>query len=639
MPVFHERMWIILKKVRFVRDGKKDVCVDVMEQTTILAAAGQAGVLIDASCHGKGICGKCRVLLDREAAGKVSDCSDTEKHLLSEKEREQGWRLACEARILGDMSVSIPKIHSGTDRKKNMGRLPDGFVCSPTAEKLCVKVRRPKMSDQRSDLERLDEEIRKALQQKITGEENLKTESVEIRIDNSLLTKLHEAVMKERGKVTVTLWDRTIIAVEAGDTAEMVYGLAVDVGTTTVVCMLWNLQNGECIDVEARTNPQSLYGADVISRIQYTKEGKDHLRILQDKIIGCVNEMIGEMAERNAVDKTNIYDCCVVGNTTMSHLFFGVNPESLARTPFAPVFCRSIIAKAEELGIDICPLARVQFLPNIAGHVGADITALLLAADLVNREGNVLAIDIGTNGEVVCAKDGKLLACSTAAGPAFEGAGIRCGMRAAPGAIEKAWIEEGHLKISVIDQEKPIGICGSGVIDLIAALRRAGLINDKGRMLEREEALTLGIPESLADGLRKTETGMEFTVWKEEDEEIILSQNDIREIQLTKGAMLAGMKTLMKIAGIDEKSLDCLLIAGAFGNYIDKNSALEIRMLPAVDPEKIISIGNSAGTGACMALLNRNYRRNAEIWVKQVEHVELSVNMDFQEEYMLAMNF
>lgn len=635
-----------MKKVRFVRDGKTDVCVNITEGTTILAAAGQAGVLIDANCHGKGICGKCRVLLDGETAGKVSGCSDTEKHLLSEKEREQGWRLACEARVLGDISVRVPKIHSGTDRKKNMGRLPEDFVCSPMAKKLCVKVKRPKMSDQRSDLERLEEALHKALmgeaagkQEEITGEKERKTKPAGIRVDNRILTKLHKALTEERGKVTVTLWGRRVIAVEAGDTTGTVCGLAVDVGTTTVVCMLWDLQTGECLDVEARTNPQSLYGADVISRIQYTKEGKDHLQILQDKIIGCINAMIGEMTERSAVAGTDIYDCCVVGNTTMSHLFFGVNPESLARTPFAPVFCRSITAKAEELGLHICPLAPVQFLPNIAGHVGADITALLLAADLVNRKGNILAIDIGTNGEVVCARDGKLLACSTAAGPAFEGAGIRCGMRAAPGAIEKVWIEEGHLKISVIDQEKPLGICGSGVIDLIAALRRAGLINDKGRMLEREEALALGIPESLADGLRKTDTGMEFTVWKEEDEEIILTQNDVREIQLTKGAMLAGMKTLMKIAGIDEASLDGLLIAGAFGNYIDKNSALEIRMLPSVAPEKIISIGNSAGTGACMALLNRDCRRNAEVWVKQVEHVELSVNMDFQEEYMLAMNF
>lgn len=626
--------------MKFVQNETSDFFVDVPEETTILAAAGQAGVLIDASCHGKGICGKCRVCIEKESAEKVSDCSDTEKSLLSEREQEQGWRLACETKILGDVSVYVPKIHGGTDRKKNMGRLPEDFVCSPMIKKLCVKVKRPKMSDQRSDLERLEETFHKFLMEETAGEKEEEIKSPEIRVDNSLLPKLHETLTEERGKVTVALWGRTVIAVEAGDTTEAVYGLAVDVGTTTVVCMLWDLRKGECLDVEARTNPQSLYGADVISRIQYTKEGKDHLCILQEKIIGCINEMIGEMAERNAVDRENIYDCCVVGNTTMSHLFFGVNPESLARTPFAPVFCRSITVKAEKLGLFMHPLARVQFLPDIAGHVGADITALLLATNLVNRRENILAIDIGTNGEVVCASDGKILACSTAAGPAFEGAGIRCGMRAAPGAIEKAWVEEGRLKILVIDQENPLGICGSGVIDLIAALRQAGLINDKGRMLGREEALTLGIAASLADGLRKTETGMEFLVWKGKNgDEIVLSQNDIREIQLTKGAMLAGMKTLMKIIGMTEESLDYLFIAGAFGSYIDKNSALVIKMLPAVDPEKIIFIGNSAGTGACMALLNKDCRENVQKWVKQVEHIELSVNMDFQEEYMLAMNF
>lgn len=533
---------------------------EISAEETLLEAAGKAGILLDGSCGGAGICGKCKIKI---LSGTCTELTTEEIQYLSEKERKVGYRLACKTFAKEDLVVEIPDFYKGSERKKDMMKLPEGFVPNP-----CVK-----------------------------------------------------DIMKK--------------ATETG-----CYGMAFDIGTTTVVGMLWNLADGSMIDVTAKTNPQSLYGADVISRIQYCNEVEENLFQMQKITINCLNDMIRELTEKNKIEKNGIYDVTVVGNTTMSHLFLGVSPKSLSRLPFTPVFYEMTEKMAKELGLEVNKEAQVCLLPNIAGHVGSDISAVLLATGLKEKKGANLAIDIGTNGEILLAKDGKILTCSTAAGPAFEGASIQMGMRASEGAIEKVRIENDNVKITTIGKKEPIGICGSGLIDSVAELLKAGIVEGSGRMLKQEEAIANGISPELTKRIQKSEKGMFFVLsYREDAEDIILTQQDIREVQLAKGAIYAGIKTLMKKLELIEEDLESIILAGAFGNYIDKDSAMDIGLLPDISKDKIHCVGNAAGVGACMVLLSKESRELVKSLAKEVEHVELSMNMDFQEEYIYAMNF
>lgn len=427
---------------------------------------------------------------------------------------------------------------------------------------------------------------------------------------------------------------------QAEECGQEVYGAAFDIGTTTVVGMLWNLSKVSLVDVIALTNPQSAYGADVISRITYSMQSEEHLQLLKDKVRGCLNEIITEFTLRHPIDRQNIVKATVVGNTTMSHLFLGLDPSSLARSPFEPAFHGSVEHTAGELGLQLRPSAVVSLLPNIAGHVGSDIVGVLLASEIKQLSGLRLAIDIGTNGEIVLAHNGRMLACSTAAGPAFEGARIQHGMRAAKGSIENVRIEDGEVKIRTIDNAEAIGICGSGLIDAVAQMLDAELINFKGNILSSEDAAARGISPGLTERLRRGQGGNEFVlVWKDQGEDIVITQKDIREVQLAKGAVYGGIVVLMQCLGVEISQIDEIMLAGAFGSYINKRSILRIGMLPNVSEDKITHIGNAAGVGACMALLSEEERVRADVQAKEVEHIELALHPDFENEYVKAMYF
>ncbi len=418
------------------------------------------------------------------------------------------------------------------------------------------------------------------------------------------------------------------------------YGVAFDIGTTTVVGMLWNLINHTIVDTEARTNYQTTHGADVISRIQFCMKNPSHTKLMQEKVIQCLNDILEDIYIRNHIQPKQVSEVTLVGNTTMSHLILGISPESLAFAPFTPVFCEAQMLSAKELGIWVNPGANVFLLPNIAGHVGSDIVGMLLSTRIYQYSGCHIAIDIGTNGEIVAIKDGKMVTCSTAAGPAFEGASIYHGMRAASGAIESVQIENGDVFIKTIDDMTPVGLCGSGLIDAVAQLLEARIIESNGRILTCKEAILAGVPSSLAKRIITTKAGLSFVLaHNESDEPIVLTQQDIREVQLAKGAILAGIKTLMKTLDITTESINSILLAGAFGNYINKQSALRIGLFPQVPIEKIISVGNAAGTGSSMALLSDTEKEIAIQLAKTTEHIELSMNMDFQEFYISAMSF
>lgn len=604
-------------KILFQPEGK---LVEIPPNITVMEAAATAGILVDGCCNGSGTCGKCKV---RIVEGNPGELDPAEKKIMTVEEVEAGFRLACKVIGQKDLIVEVPMMHGGTGRKKELTQLPRGFKSDIRIFKRYVKVKKASMKYQKNDLKRLEESL----------------EIEKLTIDSRLLAQVHPILQEKKGEVTAVLRNSQLFALEAGDTEASNYGLAFDIGTTTVVALLWNLNNGELIDIEARTNPQSNFGADVISRIQFTKEGDGNLLFMQKKIIQCFNEMIQNFVVKNQIEADNIYDVTVVGNTTMSHLFQGVDPESLARTPFAPVYCQGVNEVAKELGLGVNPLANIYVLPNIAGHVGSDIVAGMLATDISMLKGITLAIDIGTNGEVSFAHDGKILVCSTAAGPAFEGASIHHGIRAAEGAIESVKIKDGRVLLKIIDSDRPVGICGSGLIDAVAELLNVGMITKNGRIITKEEATEMGIEKELVERLIKSDMGMAFVIYQNKGRTILINQSDIREVQLAKAAMLAGMQTLVKHNGFSIDDVDRILIAGAFGNYIDKQSALKIGLLPDIGIDRIHSVGNAAGSGASMALLSNKHRDEAERLASAATHIELSMNPDFQDEYMLAMRF
>ncbi len=418
------------------------------------------------------------------------------------------------------------------------------------------------------------------------------------------------------------------------------FGIAFDIGTTTVVGMLWDLSENRLVDMIAKTNPQSRYGADVISRITWSSENPENLKQMQRLIIDCFNEMLDTFTVQYQIETAYIQKATVVGNTTMSHLFLGYDAKTLAVSPFSPAFTGPVSRTAEELGLHMEPAAEVAVLPNIAGHVGSDIVAAMIAAGIRETPGITLAIDIGTNGEIVLGGKKRMLTCSTAAGPAFEGARIYQGMRAAEGAIEKVEISGGEVRLKIIGNKAPVGICGSGLIDAVAQMLDAGLVSFKGNLISGEEALAKGVNPELAGRLRKGGNGNEFVLaWREKDEDIVLNQKDIREVQLAKGAIFGGIKVLLECLETKTEELDEILLAGAFGSYIDKRSALRIGLLPNVGLAKIRHIGNAAGVGACMALLSSEAGKQAELLSREVEHVELALHPSFEKEYLLGMYF
>lgn len=417
------------------------------------------------------------------------------------------------------------------------------------------------------------------------------------------------------------------------------YGIAVDLGTTSIVVMLVDMNTGKCMDSVSTENPQTSYGADVIARIQYatTKENQTQLHNI---VIEAVNHMIQTLAMRQGIRLEIIYEVVVVGNTTMSHLWLNQSPCGLSKAPFTPSYEGIQTLLAKEIGICIHPTGTIITLPNIKGHVGGDITADLLAID-IKQDGACLLVDIGTNGEIVLIKDQQYYACSTAAGPAFEGATLYQGMRAGEGAIETVVFEQQKVKVSVIGNKQAKGICGSGIIDAIAEMLESGIIHENGYLRSESEAREAGVKEYLCKQLREGETGREFVLCygKMGQSDVVVTQSDIRSIQLAKGAIMAGIKVLLEEAGLDLMDLKQVLLAGAFGSYLNQENARQIGLLPKVSLEKIHTIGNAAGKGACMALVSIKEREKAIRIAQDTKHIELAGKEQFQVYYLDSMNF
>ncbi len=609
-----------MPKVKFTPQNKE---INVEEGTNLLEAADQAGLYIEGDCAGRGTCGKCRVKITDDS--KAEPTAAEKKHL-SSKDLESGWALACQRTIDHNLVIEVPIQKDAHLRKTTLAGGVEDLTAEPLVEKVAVKLSRPAVKDQTADLERLLDHL----------------ENFELNIKLRELSSLPALLRDNSYSVTAAITGSRIISIEPGDTSDQVYGVAFDIGTTTIMGSLLDLKTATVLAVAAATNPQNAYGADVISRITHASESIGNLKQLQDKVIEAANKIIKDLLKQTRVARDRVYEVTAVGNTTMSHLFMGVDPTYLAPAPFVPAYSRALEVEASELGLKVSPAGRVTFLPNIAGYVGSDTVGVILAADMDQRKDNCAAIDIGTNGELVLAANERLMACSTAAGPAFEGAQIKHGMRAAAGAIEAVDYIDGEIKVSTIDDVPARGICGSGLIDAAAALLDAGLIEPSGRFVNPEENPEK-IPSQFKDRLRSGNGGFEFVLVKAEDSEtgddIVLSQGDLRELQLAKGAIYAGLMILLKEAEIKIDDLDQILLAGAFGNYVRKESALTIGLLPQLPAEKIIAIGNAAGDGSRMALTSKTMRKRAIELPGRVEHLELSTRADFQDIFIDAMAF
>lgn len=417
-------------------------------------------------------------------------------------------------------------------------------------------------------------------------------------------------------------------------------GIAFDIGTTTVVGMLWDLKEGKQIGTCARTNPQNEFGLDVISRITYCADDPQKLAVLRGKIIKCLNEIAGELCAEHNLQPADIKRIAICGNTTMSHIAAGYSPKSLAVAPFDPAYTGTLTLKGAELGINMGEPGAVTILPNIAGHVGGDITAGIAASRFLNYGDLSVFIDIGTNGEIALTDGSAAYACSTAAGPAFEGSAILHGMRAANGAIEKVIIEDGNVFFKTIGDCEPQGICGSGLIDAIAQMVKNRLINKKGRLASVSDVEKLDLDPAFKERLIEKDKERQFIlVPKENGEDIVITQNDIREVQLAKGAIAAGIRLMLEETGQQVSDIRRVIVAGAFGNYIDKSSAVTIGLLPEIDQEKLFFAGNTAGAGVSMALASEAEMKLMREIPQRLTHIELAEKESFQNVYLKSMAF
>lgn len=589
---------------------------------SVLELASESGIPIDGNCAGAGTCGKCKIKL---IEGSVPELDDKEMDRLTEYEVANGFRLACRLKPESDLVVEVPLVEETAKRKTKIMNLPRGFSFEQAYMQLAIVLPPATLEHQESDMERL---------QTACNLSNL------YAADARVLNQLSSCIQAKKS-IRVTLRGEELIDIESGSLEGSCYGIAFDIGTTTVVAHLWNLITGELVGINAVANPQGFYGADVISRISFAGEDQKNLELLQKRIVDSLNGMASSFIREYGIDRSQLMEFVVAGNTTMSHLLLGVDPSRLALSPFVPVFVRGVMGSAAELGLDGHRRAIYHLMPNIAGHVGSDIVAGILASGIMGKEteGIHLMLDIGTNGEIVLAGKGRALACSTAAGPAFEGASIYQGMRAAEGAIEKVHIAD-DVDIHVIGDCFPKGICGSGIIDAVAELLRLGLVDKSGKFVKPERLKESNMPESIVQRFRKGSNGMEFVLaYNDQYEDIVILQKDVREVQLAKAAIHAGIVIMMKEMGITFDDLGQVHIAGAFGNYISIESAVIIGLLPDIDRSKIVSEGNAAGIGACMTLLSKEVRKKGEQIARSIQHMELSASEDFTDEYIRAMKF
>lgn len=630
-------------KVIFQPAGRRG---EIEEGTTILKAAQQLGVDLEALCGDKKVCGKCKVRIEEGYFEKdnlesgmshitpLEPTTDELKHI--KPEDGPGIRLACSCEIHGDLKVFVPERSRAGKQVVRKAAKDLTISLDPAVKKYTLTLTPPTLHDMTTgDYERIADAMEKNY-----GLKGLK-------FDYMTLMHTQDALREGEWTVTVTVWmDKEIVKVEPGH-VDVCYGLAVDIGTTTCVGYLCDLSTGRVINTESMMNPQVPYGEDVMSRITYAMTNPAGLETMKNAIITGLNEIIekvvSEVRKNGSHPGYAIDDLTIVFNTAMHHIFLGMNPTYIGRSPFIPAVQRSLNIKARDLGLRINPGSYIHVLPIEAGFVGADNVGVLIAQEPYNQDEHVLIIDIGTNGELLLGNKDRVCSTSCATGPAFEGAQIKFGMRAAPGAIEKVKIDyetkdpqykvigkaDWHTHIEGKINAK--GICGSAIIDVIAEMCKAGIIDKTGKFVmdlntNRVRKNAEGKPEYVLAWADETSINTDITV----------TQGDVRALQLAKGALYCGAKLMMKKMGIEK--LDRVELAGAFGSHIDREASLTLGMFPDVPIDKVVVVGNAAGDGARMALLNKGKRLEADERARWVEFVEIATDPTFEKEFMQAMH-
>ena len=579
--------------------------------TTLFSAAHWIGLPIDSTCGGRGTCGKCKV----QIVDGTAEVTTADRKQLRQSELDESWRLSCQAKVYQDTTVRVPELLR-VPKAATMGvnRL---VLLDPNVRKVYLELSEPTLEDQRSDVERL--------------QDALTAEGFDMKADLHVLRTLPGSLRAAEFRVTAVVGGDQLIAVEPGDTRDESYGVAFDLGTTTVVGTLMNLRTGMAEAVASTLNGQAPFGADVISRISHGMQGDDARTELRTAVLGTMNDLLADLYQRAGVDRARVYEMVIVGNATMLHLLLGIDATPISMMPFAPTFREPLYLPAREVGLEIHDAGYIQTLPIIGAYVGADIVAGVIATGLAREEKVRVFVDVGTNGEIVLGSSKRVLCTAAPAGPAFEGSQIKCGMRATDGAIEGVTLTD-RVELQVIGGDvEPRGLCGSGLVDAVSQLLVVGLLDASGKLKSREE-----VPEHpLSDRLINVEGVRAFLL----AENVYLSQRDVRELQFAKGSIATGIKVLMDVLGVSAADLDEVLLGGSFGSYLNPESAKIIGLVPAVHVDKILSVGNTAGEGAKMSLLSFRERQVAFELPQKIEYVELSGRSDFNDSFVSVLRF
>jgi len=632
----------------------------VEEGMSVRSAARELGVEIESICAENATCGKCMVLIEEGRFEKynleskrenLSPVGTEERAYLERRPKllkDKGWeigqvRLSCQCKIIGDVLINVPEESRGNKQIVRKSASNREIEVKPAIRKYLVTMSPPTLERPIADWERLAKGLETSMQL-VHGVEAKIPRWFDMTIDYQCLRTLSKTLRDAKWNVTVSVWnDKEVIAVQPGYHEES-YGAAVDIGSTTVALYLCNLRTGEMLAAESEMNPQIVYGEDVMSRIQYTIEHADGLEKLHKAIIATLNKLLKQAAKTAKIKMDEILEMVLVGNSTMHHILLNLHPKDLGLAPFVPAIHESVDVKARELGLHINASGNIHVLPTIASFVGADTSAVILAEEPHKQDENWLLIDVGTNAELVLGNRKRLVCTSTPTGPALEGAHVEYGMRAAPGAMERVHIDEKTLepKYKVIGVEgwntdhaefkgQVKGICGSAIIDAVAELFRAEIIDSRGKFRK----------ELKSERVRQGESGWEYVIaWAEETSigrDIPITQQDVRQIQLAKAALFTAARTLLKRSNLQDP--DKVILAGGFGSYIDKEKAMLIGLIPDCELDNVYAVGNAAGDGARIALLNIEKRNEIDSVTRKVDRFELPTDPEFQNQFMLATSF
>jgi uncharacterized 2Fe-2S/4Fe-4S cluster protein (DUF4445 family) len=609
--------------------------VRVPPGVTVFDAASWNGIAIDSTCGGHGTCHKCKVRISPRSGegGKAGPQVPVTRHdvrTFTSDQIAEGWRLGCLVQATRDLAVEVPPL---TTRPKaatvGIGRQ---VILRPAVQKRYVELSEATLSDQRTDLVRLTDAI----------------EDLELTADLHVLRRLSTVLREADFKVTAVIVDEALIDVEPGDTTAARYAIAFDLGTTTVVGTLLDVGTGTPLAVTSSLNKQQPFGGDVITRISATMMDKDTLGRLQEAAGATLAELAGRVCREAGVDPSQVYEVAIAGNATMTALALGIDPEPLGVAPFVMSSAQPPTVLASELGLTLHPRAMAYFFPALGAYVGGDIVAGMLATGMDRDKRTRLFIDVGTNCEIVLSDGETILSTAAPAGPAFEGGAIRCGMRAADGAIEvikvdpHALADDPAVTLGVIGDVEPRGLCGSGLVDAVAELVRVGLLDSSGRLVTDEAAKE--IAPALADRLAKIGEERVFILHRPTPESapaecVYLSQRDVRELQFAKAAISTGWTLLLEQLGLEHRDVQQVLLAGSFGSYLSPASAIRIGLVPQLPVLRIVAAGNVAGEGAKMALLSVRERAGALALLEEVTYVELSDRPDFNDSFVEQLSF